>query len=50
MDLAHIVSYLESADDSLCIVAKRPWKGESQAKLVSLTEDFRLPQDSVLEG
>lgn len=45
MNLAEIVSALESTDDSLCIVAKRPWAGESEAKLVRLTEDFRIPEE-----
>jgi hypothetical protein len=50
MNLAEIVSMLESADDSLCIVAKRPWVGESEAKLVSFTEDYRIPTEALFEG
>ena len=50
MNLAEIVSTLESADDSLCIVAMRPWTGESEAKLVSLTEDFRIPEEALSAG
>ena len=45
MKLADIVTSLETADDSLCIVAKRPWSGDSEAKLVSFTEDFRVPEE-----
>lgn len=45
MKLAAIVTGLESADDSLCIFAKRPWTGDSEAKLVRFTEDFRVPEE-----
>ena len=50
MNLAEIVSGLESIDESLCIVAKRPWAGESEAKLVRLTEDFRIPEEVLSAG
>lgn len=50
MNLAEIVSSLESVDDTLCIVAKRPWVGESEAKLIRLTADFRIPQEALAAG
>jgi hypothetical protein len=50
MNLTEIVSTLESADDSLCIVAKRPWTGESEAKIVGFTEDFRIPEEALSAG
>ena len=45
MKLADIVAGLDTSDDSLCIVAKRPWTGDSEAKLVCFTEDFRIPEE-----
>ncbi len=50
MKLADIVIGLETADDSLCIVAKRPWAGDSEAKLVCFTEDFRIPEEALSGG
>lgn len=50
MTLAEIVSSLESADGSLCIVAKRPWTGDSDAKLVGFTDDFRIPEEVLSAG
>lgn len=49
MNLAEIVRSLESVDDSLCIVAKRPWTSDSEAMLVAFTEDFRISKD-ILSG
>ena len=50
MKLADIVAGLETSDDSLCIVAKRPWTGHSEARLVSVTEDFRIPEEARSAG
>ena len=50
MNLAEIVANLESSDDSLCIVAKRPWTGNSEAKLVGFTDDFRIPVEVLSAG
>jgi hypothetical protein len=50
MKLADIVTGLETADDSLCIVAKRPWRGDSEAKFVYFTEDFRIPEEARSAG
>lgn len=45
MKLADIVTGLDTADDTLCIVAKRPWMGDSEARLVRFTDDFRVPEE-----
>ncbi|WP_457332336.1 hypothetical protein [Rhizobacter sp. P5_C2] len=45
MRLAEIIANLEAADDSLCIVARRPWTPDAEAKLIALTDDYRVPQD-----
>ncbi len=50
MTLAEIVARLESSDESLCIVARRPWTADSDAKLVAFTEDFRIPNDVSFDG
>lgn len=50
MRLAEIVAGLESYDDSLCIVVKRPWTGDAEAKLVGFTEDFRIPEELRFAG
>jgi hypothetical protein len=50
MKLAEIVATLESADESLCIVAKRPWAGDSEARLVAVDEDFQIPNEVLAAG
>ena len=50
MKLSDIVAGLETSDDSLCIVAKRLWTGDSEAKLVRFTEDFRIPREALSDG
>jgi hypothetical protein len=50
MKLAEIVATLESSDESLCIVAKRPWAGDSEARLVAFNEEFRIPEEVVAAG
>ncbi len=50
MKLADIVAGLETSDDSLCIVAKRPWTEHSEAKLVCFAEDFRIPEEARSAG
>ena len=50
MTLYEIVAQLESVEDSLCIVAKRPWSKTSEAKLVSLTEEYRIPEQVLAQG
>ncbi len=50
MKLAQIVAMLESSDESLCIVAKRPWSSDSEAKLVSFTEEFRISEEVLANG
>ncbi|WP_128003686.1 DUF7716 domain-containing protein [Piscinibacter defluvii] len=48
--LRDIIAELESTDASLCIVAKRPWQPDSEALLVRLTEDYRVPRDTLAQG
>lgn len=50
MNLASIIANLESADNTLTIVAKRPWTANSDARLVSLTDEYRIPNDVLQEG
>ena len=50
MLLREVIAELESADDSLCIVAKRPWMPDTEALLVRLTADFRVPKDVSAAG
>ncbi len=49
LNLALIVANLSSGD-SRTIVAKRPWTANSEARLVSLTDEFRVPSDVLSEG
>ncbi|MGQ0511865.1 MAG: DUF7716 domain-containing protein [Betaproteobacteria bacterium] len=44
MQLREIARNLETSDDTLCIVAKRPWSTASDAQLVRLTDECRIPQ------
>jgi hypothetical protein len=50
MRLRDVIGDVESLDDSLCIVAKRPWSPESEALLVRLTADWRVPQEVLIQG
>lgn len=50
MKLADCVAGLDNSDGSLCIVAKRTWPGDSEAILVSFTEDFRIPEEARSAG
>ncbi|KWW35018.1 hypothetical protein [Cupriavidus metallidurans] len=50
MNLASIIADLESADSTLTIVAKRPWTANSGARLVSLTDEYSIPGNVLLEG
>jgi hypothetical protein len=50
MRLADIIANLQATDDSLCIIARRPWTADSVAKLVAFTDDYRVPEDALLEG
>jgi hypothetical protein len=40
----------ESVDNTLTIVAKRPWTANSDARLVSLTDEYRIPSNVLQEG
>lgn len=50
MTLSDIVADLKSLDDELCIIAKRPWTGASEAHVVHLTDDFRVPAENLSAG
>ena len=50
MRLREIIDRIEDEDDDLCIVAKRPWHKNSEALLVQLTEDYRIPADAHNQG
>lgn len=45
MTLADIIANMEAIDDSLCIVARRPWTHDAEAKVVKFTDDCRIPDD-----
>lgn len=45
MSLAEIIAHLDAADDTYCIVARRPWTADAEAKLIALTDDYRVPVD-----
>ena len=36
--------------DELCIVSRRPWSPESEARLIQLTDDFRVPEGVKANG
>ena len=50
MNLASLIADLESVDNTLTIVAKRPWTANSDARLVSLTDEYRIPSNVLQEG
>ena len=43
MNLASVIASLESIDASLTIVARRPWRADSEARLVSTADYGRIP-------
>lgn len=45
MKLSEAIGRVGVASDELCIVAKRPWDPDSEAELIQLTEDSRVPVD-----
>jgi len=49
LNLGLIVENL-SADETRTIVAKRPWTANSEARLVSLTDEYRIPSEVLSEG
>lgn len=50
MRLRDIIDGLQSEDESLCIVAKRPWTPDSEALLVQLTDDYLVPSEAAEQG
>lgn len=45
MRLREIIERIDRGSDALCIVAKQPWGPESEAQLIRLTEDFKIPSE-----
>ena len=50
MQLRQIIDGIPRESDSLCIVAKRPWRADSDGKLVQLTHDYRVPNEVLAQG
>jgi len=50
MHLREIVDRISRESDALCIVAKQPWDPESEARLVRLTEGFKVPDELLQQG
>ena len=50
MTLSALIANLEALDDSLCIVAKRPWSSDAEAIAIRLTSDFRIPEQIKADG
>lgn len=50
MKLSEAIERARAVSDELCIVARRPWIPESEARLVQLTEDFRVPKEVKAAG
>jgi len=50
MTLREIIDRIAPDSDTLCIVAKKPWGPESEAQLVRLTDDFRVPGEALAQG
>ena len=50
MRLVDIVGQLGSVDRELCIVAKQPWTRESDAELLQLTDEGRVPEQARADG
>lgn len=50
MQLGEIIEIVDREADGLCIVAKKPWTAVSEAQMVRLTDDFRVPAQAVEQG
>jgi hypothetical protein len=50
MNLGSIIASLVSVDDSLTIVAKRPWNADSEARLISTADGGRIPSAVLRDG
>ncbi len=50
MKLREIIDAVASTSDDLCIVARRPWSAESDARLVQLDEDYGVPAHALADG
>ena len=50
MYLRNIIASIDDSSRHLCIVAKQPWSGSSEAKLVELTANFGVPSADLEQG
>jgi hypothetical protein len=50
MKLRDIIDAVASTSDDMCIVARRPWHGDSDARLVQLDADGGLPPHARADG
>jgi hypothetical protein len=50
MHLREIIDRITPEVDQMCIVAKRPWKPDSEAQLVRLTQDFKIQGEVLDQG
>lgn len=50
MNLREVVELINRESDAMCIVAKRPWGPESAAALVRLTDEYRVPDETLKQG
>jgi hypothetical protein len=50
MELRNIIASIDDSSCHLCIVAKQPWSGSAEAKLVALTPDFGVPRADLEQG
>lgn len=50
MNLREVVDLIDRETDAMCIVAKRPWGPESNAALVRLTDEYRVPDETLKQG
>lgn len=50
MNLREVVERIDRESDAMCIVAKRPWGPETDAALVRLTDENRVPDETLKQG
>ena len=50
MYLRNLIASINDSSRHLCIVAKQPWAGSAEAKLVELTSAFGVPSKDLEEG
>jgi len=50
MNLADVVAQLDEANDTQCIVAKKPWSASSESMLIRLDKNHRVPAEALDRG